>query len=87
VRIPPDNVLTSEFTVSRFVVRRALKVLKGREKVSVKKRCGYSASGGKFDIWHANRTLRGMVYDANESTIKLLRKEIFPAPFRDPFSL
>ncbi|MGA2955303.1 MAG: GntR family transcriptional regulator [Thermodesulfobacteriota bacterium] len=87
MQIPRDNVLTSEFTVSRFVVRRALKVLKGREKVSVKKGVGTLPRADSSIYGTLTGPLEDMVYDARESTIKLLRKEIFPAPFRDPFSL
>ena len=87
MQIPLDNVLISEFKVSRFAVRQALKVLKGREKVSVKKGVGTLPRADSSIYGTLTGPFEDMVYDARESTIKLLRKAIFPALFRDLFSL
>jgi GntR family transcriptional regulator len=81
VQIPPENVLTGEFKVSRFTVRQALEVLKGEGLVSAKQGVGTllaSADNSKYGM--LTGAFENLVYYTSESTVKLLRKEIIPAP-------
>jgi GntR family transcriptional regulator len=81
VQIPPENVLTSEFKVSRFTLRQALEVLKSEGLVSAKQGVGTLLTrqdSSKYGM--LTGAFEDLVYYASESTVKLLRKEILPAP-------
>jgi len=81
VQIPPENVLTSEFKVSRFTVRQALEILKNEGLVHAKQGVGTlltKQNGSKYGL--LTGAFEDLVYYASESTVKILRKEILPAP-------
>jgi GntR family transcriptional regulator len=79
VQIPPENLLTSEFKVSRFTVRQALEVLKDEGLVSAKQGVGTllaRADNSKYGM--LTGAFENLVYYTSESTVKVLRKEIIP---------
>ncbi len=81
VQVPPENVLTEEFKVSRFTVRQALEVLKGEGLITAKQGVGTllaRANGSKYGM--LTGAFEDLVYYFSESTVKLLARETLPAP-------
>ncbi len=80
VQIPPENVLTSEFKVSRFTVRQALEILKTERLISAKQGVGtLLARGDASKYGMLTGDFEHLAYFASESTVKLLEKAtLFP---------
>ncbi|MDI6753698.1 MAG: GntR family transcriptional regulator [Thermodesulfobacteriota bacterium] len=81
VQIPPENVLTNEFKVSRFTIRQALEVLKSEGLAYAKQGVGTLLTrqdGSKYGM--LTGAFEDLVYYASESTVKLLQQKILPAP-------
>jgi len=80
VQIPPENVLTSEFKVSRFTVRQALEILKTERLVFAKQGVGTLLSRtDSFKYGMLTGDFEHLIYFASESTVKVLDKEtLFP---------
>ena len=79
-QIPPENALTGEFKVSRFTVRQAINVLRREGLLYPKQGVGtLLARREKSKYVIATGDLEDLVYWTNESTVKILRREILRA--------